>query len=87
MASYRIEFRAPAEKDLRRVASDQLPRVVAAITALGNAPRPPSVRKLAGASDAYRVRSGDYRVIYHIDDVRKCLTVERVRHRRDVCRD
>lgn len=87
MASYRIEFRAPAEKDLRRVAPEQLVKRVAAITALGNLPRPPNVTKLSGSHDAYRVRSGDYRVIYRIDDARKCLTVERVRHRRDVYRD
>ena len=73
-------------------ARDALPadvrrRIGAKIDALADEPRPPRVRKLAGMRDTYRVRVGDYRVIYEIhDDVLLVLVID-VGHRRDVYRD
>lgn len=58
-------------------------RVMAAIRALAQNPRPPGGRKLSGR-ESYRIRVGDYRVIYLVDDEERILTVLGVGHRRDV---
>ena len=55
------------------------------LTALGDDPRPPGSQKLVGL-EAYRVRVGDHRVIYEIDDPARAVIVVRVRHRREVYR-
>jgi mRNA interferase RelE/StbE len=56
-------------------------RMVEAIDALGEQPRPAGARKLSGAEHRYRIRVGDYRVIYTIEDSSQTVTIERVRHR------
>ena len=57
--------------------------MVAAIDALTTNPRPPGVRKLRGAADLWRIRIGDYRVLYRIDDQLHVVDVTHVRHRRE----
>jgi mRNA interferase RelE/StbE len=59
-------------------------RIRESINALKTEPRSIGVKKLAGETDLYRIRVGDYRVIYEIDDTAQILLVTRVRHRRDV---
>ena len=59
---------------------------MAAIEALADEPRPPGVKKLVGSEHIYRIRVGDYRVIYGIDDRALLLLVQRIRHRSDVYR-
>ncbi|HWF18576.1 MAG TPA: type II toxin-antitoxin system RelE/ParE family toxin [Verrucomicrobiae bacterium] len=83
---YRIFLEHAAEKDLRRLSSDIHNRVVAAIRALGNTPRPHGCRKLTGSENNWRIRVGDYRVIYEIADVIRVVRVHRIRHRREVYR-
>jgi mRNA interferase RelE/StbE len=75
-----------AEKDLNRLPTDVFQRVVTAIRALKDSARPPGSKKLAGAPPGWRVRVGDYRIVYEIDDRAKCVRVLRVRHRREVYR-
>lgn len=87
MDSCRIEFRNAAEKDLRRIASTHLPRLVEAIGALAVNPLPPNFRKLANGEHTYRIRVGDYRVVYEFHSQRRLIIVDRVRHRREVYRD
>jgi mRNA interferase RelE/StbE len=60
-------------------------KVVTSIRDLGEDQRPPGCRKLAGR-EGFRVRVGDYRVIYEIDDAGQCVTVLHVGHRKDVYR-
>jgi len=86
MASYRIEFARSAERDLHRLDRSVVPRVMAAIEVLANEPSPPGVKKLVGSEHIYRIRVGDYRVIYGIDDRALLLLVQRIRHRSDVYR-
>jgi len=86
MASYRIEFTRSAERDLRRLDRTMVPRVVAAIDALAEEPRPSGVKKLVGSEHTYRIRVGDYRVVYSIEDRLLVVLVERIRHRGDVYR-
>jgi len=86
MARYRVEFRRSAEKDLKRLPSMVQRRVIDAIWCLADQPRPAGCRKLAGGQDAYRIRVGDYRVIYTIADVVLVVGIHSIRHRREAYR-
>lgn len=83
---YRVFLERAAEKQLKQLSAKLHDRVVAAIQALGKNPRPTSCRKLTGTEDDWRIRVGDYRVVYEIDDARREIRVNRVRHRREVYR-
>lgn len=61
-----------------------MPRIIVAVEALADEPRPQGCRKLVGSDDLYRIRVGDYRVIYSVDDRLLVVGVERVRHRKEV---
>jgi mRNA interferase RelE/StbE len=83
---YRVLLERVAEKDLSRLSSEIHNRVVAAIQGLARNPRPPGCRKLAGSKADWRIRVGDYRVVYEIADEIRIVRVNRVRHRREVYR-
>ena len=83
---YRVLLERAAEKDLSRLASEIHHRVIAAIQALAAHPRPPGCRKLAGSKNDWRIRVGDYRVVYEIADQIRVVRVNRVRHRREAYR-
>ena len=85
MPSYRVELQRSAERDLARLADSVFERIAAAIALLAEHPRPPGSQKLTGLP-AYRVRVGDYRIIYEVSDAPRTVTVTRVRHRREVYR-
>lgn len=74
-----------AAKAYRRLQGPVKDRVRAAIDALADDPRPPGAVKLAGRDD-YRVRVGDYRLVYAIHDSDRLVLVARIAHRRDVYR-
>ncbi len=84
MASYKLSFKRTAEKELRKIPSPDLRRVIKAIQALAHDPRPSDVRMLKGPNRYWRIRQGDYRVIYEIDDTAKQIVVIKVGNRRDV---
>ncbi len=86
MVSYRVEFRGSAGRELHRIDPQMVPKVVAAIRALAEQPRPLGTRKLAGSEQTYRIRIGDYRVVYSVDDQERIVLVDRVRHRKDAYR-
>jgi mRNA interferase RelE/StbE len=86
MPEYAVSFRRSAEKDLRRLDATVRLRVMRAVETLAREPRPHGCRKLEGGEDAYRIRVGDYRVIYTVDDAVFVVAVERIRHRREVYR-
>jgi mRNA interferase RelE/StbE len=83
---YSIIIENKAQKDFLMLSSPFDMAVKRHIDALENNPRPVGVKKLAGAKDGYRVRAGDYRILYTIDDRRKVITIFRIRHRREVYR-
>ncbi len=83
---YRVLLAHSAEKDLARLAAEVRNRVVTAIQALAHNPRPPGGRKLAGGEGDWRIRVGDYRIVYEIGDEVRIVRVNRVRHRREVYR-
>ncbi len=73
-------------KDLDRLSAVVYRRVQVVIASLAENPRPPGCRKLAGSGTDWRVRVGDYRIIYEIADTVRIVRVTRVRHRSDVYR-
>jgi mRNA interferase RelE/StbE len=81
--NYRVFILPKAQRELERLPKETYERIKAAILALAQNPRPPGCKKLSGR-DYWRIREGDYRVIYEIEDGAKNVTVLRVRHRRDV---
>jgi mRNA interferase RelE/StbE len=84
---HEVVLSAPAERDLKRLPAAIFHRVIAAIQTLAANPRPPGARKLHGSGrDDYRLRVGDYRVLYEIDDTARLVRIMRVRHRREVYR-
>ena len=82
---YGLSVVASARRELRAIPKDCYPAIRDAISALRTQPRPPGTVKLTGSTD-YRVRVGDYRIIYRIDDARQIVTILGVGHRRDVYR-
>jgi len=81
---YRVVIERNAEKDLDRLSAVVRRRVIFAIRDLGAEPRPPGCRKLVGGKSDWRIRVGDYRVLYEIADSIRVVSVYRVRHRREV---
>ncbi len=83
---YSIELVPAAMRALRKLTVDVRQRVSDTIGELADDPRPPGVRKLSGSDDVYRVRTGDYRILYQIHDELLVVLVVDVGHRRDVYR-
>ena len=85
MSCYRISLTASAEKELRRLPTKMIARIMPRLEHLSTNPRPPGCKKLRGGDSEWRVRAGDYRVVYEIDDRAKTVDVTRIAHRREVC--
>ena len=84
MASYRIEWKPSALKELRKLPNQAIGRVVVAVEAFKENPFSHGSRKLAGGRPAYRIREGDYRVIYTVSDALLIIEIVKVGHRKDV---
>lgn len=87
MAYYRIEWKRSAQKELRHLPKEVLAGVLQIVAALSHEPMPMGARKLSSAERLYRLRIGDYRIIYSIHGARLVIEIVRVRHRRDVYRN
>lgn len=85
MGEYRILFRESVYKDLRSVPIGDVARILDRISSLARDPRPSGCEKLTG-QERYRVRQGNYRIIYSIHDDQGHVRVVRVGHRKDVYR-
>lgn len=86
MASYSLEWKPSAERELRKLPRDVVGRLIDLAESLIGNPFPPGARKLTGSTCAYRVRSGDYRMIYEVHGRTLIIQVVRVGHRRDIYR-
>ncbi len=84
--AYQVDFTTAAARQVRKLPKPARTRLLAAAAALANDPRPSGARKLVGEATAWRVRIGDYRVIYDVFDQTLTVTVVRAGHRRDVYR-
>jgi mRNA interferase RelE/StbE len=87
MASYSVELKPSVEKDLRALPRATIQRILKRIAALTNEPISRQSVKLTGAQHLYRIRSGDYRIVYGVDHDSKLVTVHYVRHRKDAYRE
>ena len=83
---YHLQIKRAAERDLRRLPRSAFARLNRQILALREEPRPSGAKKLKGRLEGWRVRVGQYRILYQIDDEAQTVTIARVRHRRDVYR-
>jgi mRNA interferase RelE/StbE len=86
VSRYRVEVARRALKSIAALPRKEQQRIRAAIDLLADNPRPPGCVAMAGEAHAYRVRTGDYRIVYEIFDDRLLIQVVRVGHRRDVYR-
>ncbi|OQX20050.1 MAG: addiction module toxin RelE [Desulfobulbaceae bacterium A2] len=86
MASYNILWKQSAAKELKRLDRTIISRVTDAVEALANDPHPDGCRKLQGAEHLWRIRIGDYRVIYSVDAGVLCIEVIKVAHRQSAYR-
>jgi len=85
VASYKILLRKSAARELDKLPAKELKRIVDRIQGLATNPRPPGAEKLSG-DDRYRIRQGNYRIIYSIQDAELTVWVVKIGHRRDVYR-
>ncbi len=85
MARYRVIVRKSVSKDMRGIPGNDVRRILACMDSLADEPRPPGSKKLSG-QERYRIRQGDYRILYEIKDDKLVICVVKVRHRRDVYR-
>jgi mRNA interferase RelE/StbE len=81
---YSVELKPSARKELERLPGRVIERIFPRLEALENEPRPAGCKKLKGGQDEWRIRVGDYRVVYTVDDVKLRVSVTRVRHRSEV---
>jgi mRNA interferase RelE/StbE len=86
VSRYQVEIARMAQKALAALPRKEQQRVRAAIDLLADEPRPPGCVALAGEERVYRVRVGDYRILYEVFDDRLVVQVVRIGHRRDVYR-
>lgn len=82
--SYRVEFTTAAARQVKKLPNPARDRILDAITDLGEEPRPHGVKKLSGEQTAWRIRIGEYRVIYDVFDSELVVSVVRAGHRREV---
>ncbi|HEY5234144.1 MAG TPA: type II toxin-antitoxin system RelE/ParE family toxin [Verrucomicrobiae bacterium] len=84
--AFRIEWKKSTRKDLRKLPSSTTERIVEVVENLAENPFPHGVEKLSGSEHAYRIRLGDYRIVYEVVTESKLVEIQRVRHRKDVYR-
>jgi len=84
VAKYSLEIKSSAQRELNRLDNELFARIDRKILALADNPRPAGCKKLRGRKDQWRIRVGDWRVVYIIDDTRTLVSITRVAHRREV---
>jgi len=85
MARYKITIKKSAAKELEDIHKKDLRKIVKRIQALAQNPRPPGSQKLS-IREQYRIRQGDYRIIYSIDDENRIVDIFKIGHRREIYR-
>lgn len=83
---YEVFLEKATQRDLRALSRENFHRIIPRIEELARNPRPSGCHKIAGSKSDWRVRVGNYRIIYEVDDKAKVVRVMRVRHRREVYR-
>lgn len=83
MAIYKIQWKPSALKELRRLDRRIVPKIIEAVESLSSNPYPLGIRKLIRSEHSYRMRIGDYRIIYSVYESILIIEIIRVRHRKD----
>ncbi|MFK7968856.1 MAG: type II toxin-antitoxin system RelE/ParE family toxin [Bacteroidia bacterium] len=83
---YQISFKRSAAKELKKLPQNVTDRIIEAIEELVENPRPQGYRKIVGSENLFRIRIGQYRVIYSIEDKELIIMIITVRHRKDAYR-
>jgi len=83
---YGVQLTAAASRQMKKFSRDIQQRLRDAIDLLEEAPRPPRAKKLQGEKNLWRIRVGDYRILYEIQDAKLVVLVIRLAHRKDVYR-
>jgi len=86
MGNYKVVFKPSIEKDLKKLPKEVVVRALGRIQTLADTPFPPGAVKLSGADRLYRLRVGDYRVVYEVEKEREVVIVHYVRHRQEAYR-
>jgi mRNA interferase RelE/StbE len=84
--TYEVIIENAAQKDFKRLVSPWDEAIKKAVSGLELNPRPHGVKKLSGSKDGYRIRVGDFRVLFAVDDRKRVVAIFRVRHRSEVYR-
>lgn len=84
---YELLIERHAEKDLKKLSSQLFSQIMAKIRALAMNPHPQGSRKISGSARDWRLRVGNYRILYEVDNRANTVTIMRVKHRKDVYRD
>ena len=84
MNSYRVALTSSTEKELHGLPTKMVARVMPRLENLASVPRPRDCKKLKGGDKEWRIRVGDYRIVYVIDDAARTVDVTRIAHRREV---
>jgi mRNA interferase RelE/StbE len=84
VAKYSVAFASSAEKELKKLPGQLIAHLIPRLESLAANPRPSGCKKLTGGDGEWRIRVGDYRVAYTIDDGKLLLEVTRIRHRSEV---
>jgi mRNA interferase RelE/StbE len=82
---YRVDLRRQAQKELDKLPKSDFQAIIESIKDLGQTPRPRGIEKVK-STGLWRIRQGDYRIIYAIDDNEHLVTIVRVGHRREIYR-
>jgi len=83
MASFDIQWKASAKKELKKIDRNEIPKIIDAIEKLSTEPYPQYSKKILGTKHIFRIRVGNYRVIYSIEDKKLIIEIIRVRHRKE----
>jgi len=84
--TYTVTLSPAAARQLRKFDPHTRRRIQAALDLLADNPRPPAAKQLVGGAGEWRVRTGDYRIVYAVDDAKDLVLIARIAHRRDVYR-
>lgn len=83
---YNVLITKSAQREIKYLPKTEIPGIIDKIKALKNGPRPFGSKKLLGSANAYRIRKGDYRILYAVEDKTKEITIYKVDHRKDIYR-
>ncbi|WP_254412920.1 type II toxin-antitoxin system RelE family toxin [Dyadobacter diqingensis] len=80
---YQLIITNSAQKEIRNLQKTEVQKIIPAIQSLSENPRPPGCKKLVSVNNIYRIRIGNYRVLYSIDDLIRIVEISGVKHRRE----